>query len=122
VRRAAAMDALVGACVEEVALEGRAGCSPAALWSRLEDRQFPITGALRPRVWAALRGMPDQIQFTTRGLLTARCGSGSSVKLPKRPRGASCAREGRGRRGRRGGAPGGARLARRMRRGGAART
>jgi hypothetical protein len=69
------MDALLAACVEEVALEGRAGCSPEALWGRLQERQFAVSEALKAHVWSALRGMPNEIQFTTRGLLAPRWGA-----------------------------------------------
>jgi hypothetical protein len=59
------MDALLGQAVTEVALEGRAGCSPSALWQRLGG----LPDALKPFLWRQLRGMPEQIAFTTRGIL-----------------------------------------------------
>ena len=67
------MDSLLTAAVEEVALEGRAGCSPCALWTRLEERGVTLPDIIKPFVWQQLRAMPDQIQFSTSGLLGSRC-------------------------------------------------
>lgn len=66
------MDGLLSACVEEVALEGRGGCRVQTLWQRLEARLHPIPDALKPILWAALRGLDAQIRFTTgTGLMEA---------------------------------------------------
>lgn len=66
------MDSLITAAVEEVALEGRAGCSPRTLWARLCERGVQVPDKLKEIVWRQLRAMPHQIQFTTAGLLGTR--------------------------------------------------
>lgn len=79
------MDALLAAAVEEVALEGRAGCSPGTLWQRLSERMFPVPETLKPLIWQELRNMPQQIQFTTAGLLAPRYAQGRFISCSAIP-------------------------------------
>ena len=61
------MDALLGLAVQEVALEGRSGCSPGNLWQRLALHK-PLPETLKPYLWRQLRAMPEQIAFSQRGI------------------------------------------------------
>jgi hypothetical protein len=77
------MDALLAASVEEVALEGRAGCSPSTLWRRLSERMMVVPEVIKPLVWQQLKAMHNQIQFTTAGLLRDRCVSRKCTRIAR---------------------------------------
>lgn len=61
------MDAVVDKAVEEIALQGRAGCSLSRLWQLVD-----LPDALKPHVWWHLRSRQTQISFTTSALLAAK--------------------------------------------------
>lgn len=64
------MDAVVDHAVEEIALEGRSGCSLDRLWQLVD-----LPDALKQAVWTCLLSRPAQIQFTTAALLAPRWGA-----------------------------------------------
>ena len=66
------MDDLAVAAVEEVALEGRGGCSIDRLWTLLKER-MPVAGftclneEIKLALWEALKARPAEIEFCLPG-------------------------------------------------------